>query len=70
MTLQNVAVDVALTAAHEPRYAGHQFVGELGGLALAVTFDDAVASMLVEQPQRDLVERGLHRPIWVRTSIQ
>src|SRR5687767_2994345 len=45
--------------AHQPADRAHQLVGELLGCSFTTTLDDAVASVLVEQPQRDLVERGL-----------
>jgi hypothetical protein len=45
---------------HEPRDGGHQFVG-LVGLLVSLGAHDAVAGVVVEQSERDLVERRLDR---------
>ena len=50
-----------LTAAHESSDGAHQFVGELFWLTVGTPTDDAIPRMVVEEPQRDLVERGLYR---------
>jgi hypothetical protein len=47
-----------LATAQESSYGGHQLFGLLGALA-GVGVDDAVGGVLVEQPQGDLVQRGL-----------
>src|SRR3954462_2525289 len=50
----------ASAAAHEAPDGRHQLAG--AGVLLGVgAIDDAVARVVVEQPQRDLVERGLDR---------
>jgi hypothetical protein len=41
-----------------------------GGLALAVTGDNGVVGVVVEQPQRDLVEPACTAEICVSTSMQ
>jgi hypothetical protein len=58
------------TAAHQAPDRGHQLVSEFLRLALAVTAEDAVARVTVEQAERDLVQRGLAAEICVRTSMQ
>ena len=49
-----------LAAAHESSDGAHQFVGELFWLTVGTPTDDAIPRMVVEEPQRDLVERGLY----------
>jgi hypothetical protein len=53
-------VTIGTTAtAHEPADRPHQLVGELFRRSFAVPLDDAVARVLVEQAECDLVQRGL-----------
>src|SRR4051812_19751373 len=47
-------------APHQASYGRHELVGHLDPLAV-LGADDAVAGVLVEQAECDLVERGLHR---------
>src|SRR4051794_30966265 len=49
----------ALPATHEPADGGHQLFGLLLLVAIGRA-DDAMLRVLVEQPERHLVERGLH----------
>ena len=46
--------------AHEPPDGGHHLVGAIDAL-LALGAHDAMARVVVEQAERDLVERGLDR---------
>src|SRR3954471_18314211 len=50
---------VLLAAAHEAPDGAHQLAGELVAVAVLAALDDAVAGVVVEQPERDLVERRL-----------
>ena len=47
-----------LAAAHQAGDGAHQLIGHLFWVAVLAT-DDAVLSVVVEQPKRHLVERGL-----------
>jgi hypothetical protein len=46
-------------AAHEPRDCGHELVALVGGV-VGFRAGDAMTGVVVEQAERDLVERGLH----------
>src|SRR4029453_3935161 len=51
-------VAIASPAAHEAPDGGHQLIGLLGPVG-ALGAHHAVAGVLVEQPERDLVQRGV-----------
>jgi hypothetical protein len=56
----SVARSERSAAPHQSGDRGHQLVGELRGLTLTVTFNDAVTRVVVKQTERDLVERRLN----------